>query len=41
MITENRISSNIMAYNQASAVKDFGSMEVSTNYHTQVSVNKY
>lgn len=41
MITENRISSNIMAYNQASAIKDFGSMEVSTNYHTQVSVNKY
>jgi hypothetical protein len=41
MITENRISTNIMNFNQASAIKDFGSMEVSTNYHTQVSVNKY
>jgi hypothetical protein len=41
MITENRISNNIMEFNQATVIKDFKNMEVSTNYHTQVSVSKY
>ena len=40
-ITENRISSNIMNYNQPTAIKAFDDMELSVDYHTQVSQHKY
>jgi len=41
MITENRISKNILIFNQPTAICDFTNMEVSTDYHTQVSVSKF
>lgn len=41
MITENRISSNIMNFNAPTAVNDFSDMELSVDYHTQVSQHKY
>ena len=40
-ITENRITTNIMNFNQPTAVKQFDDMELSVDYHTQVSQNKY
>ena len=41
LITENRICSNIMSYNQPIALMDSSGMEVSCDYHTQVSQSKY
>jgi hypothetical protein len=40
-ITENRICSNIMSYNQPVALLDSTGMEVSSEFHTQVSQSKY
>ena len=40
-ITENRISHNIMNYNQPVATSTFNDMELSVDYHTQVSQHKY
>ena len=40
-ITENRICSNIMNFNAPTAVNDFSDMELSIDYHTQVSQHKY
>ena len=40
-ITENRISNNIMNFNQPVASSNFNDMELSVDYHTQVSQHKY
>ena len=41
MLTENKITSNIMQFNQQSPVRDFSDMQVSLKYQTAVSHSKY
>ena len=40
-ITENRITQNIMSFNQPVAFVDTSNMEVSTEYYTQVNQSKF